>query len=73
MSVQIKISYQDDAELSAIVEALAPMGLKLEVAEQKGNYQRAYLKTPATYGMRYRTNVNLCEGMQQGRKTKTPI
>ena len=54
MSVQIRVSYQHDSELEQITDALAPMGLKCKVAEQKGYYKRAYFKDPEIDGLRYR-------------------
>ena len=44
MSVQIKISYEHDAELQDIVQKLRCPGMKVRPAMQKGQFKRAYIK-----------------------------
>lgn len=44
MSVQIRISYETDAELQAIVQRLDRPGMKVRTEEQKGRFKRAYIK-----------------------------
>lgn len=47
MSIFIKVSYEHDAELTAIVDRLEGLNLRVEVARQKGRYKRAYIKEKA--------------------------
>ena len=44
MSVQIKVSYETEAELRDIVQRLQRPGMKVKQAEQKGQYRRAYIR-----------------------------
>ena len=48
MSIQIRISYETDAELQAIVQRLDCPGMKMQKAEQKGRFKRAYVKCSGT-------------------------
>ena len=61
MSLQIRISYQHDEELRKVTDALAPFGLKLNIAEQKGVYKRAYLKDPNIDAMRHKSRRTALE------------
>lgn len=43
MSVKIRVSYTDDAELDWVIRLLSPLGKKWKVAKkQKGPYKKAY-------------------------------
>ncbi len=42
MSIKLAISYETDSELSRVIAVIAPLGMKIRMAEQKGRYKRAY-------------------------------
>ena len=44
MSIQIRISYETDEELSAVIDRLKDLGLRVSTAPQSGRYKRAYLR-----------------------------
>lgn len=56
MSVIISVSYSHEDELKIITQHLAPLGLRLKTAPQKGQYKRAYFK-----GKQVFSNVDLLE------------
>lgn len=47
MSVQIKLSYETEQELNEVVRRLQQPGMKLKLAEQKGQFKRAYIRIPS--------------------------
>jgi len=47
MSLRIRVSYENDAELMKLLDLLAPLDLKVKMPrERKGNYLRCYLDSP---------------------------
>ena len=45
MSVKIRVSYTDDAELAGVIRLLSPLGISWKRQPQKGKYMRAYSVT----------------------------
>ena len=63
MSMQIRISYETDAELESIVKALSRPGMKVKPADQKGQYKRAYIKFSSTLDKAENFRYNKSEQM----------
>ena len=42
MSVKIRVSYTDEAELARVIRLLAPLGVSWKRQAKKGRYMRAY-------------------------------
>ena len=45
MSIMIKVSYNTEKELEAVINQLKPLHIKCSIAKnQKGKYKRAYIE-----------------------------